>query len=56
MKANVGMNFLQSLDNEGVVLTPGEYIVMVDPVWNGCANTDKLYKKILIDIYSKDGI
>jgi len=42
------------LHNKDVVLTPGEYIVMIDPIWNSVASTDKLYKDVLVGIYSKD--
>jgi hypothetical protein len=42
------------LHNKDVVLTPGEYILMIDPIWNAVASTDKLYKKVLVDIYSKN--
>lgn len=43
VKANVGDDFLFSLDNEEVVLTPGEYIMMIDPIWNDVASSDRLY-------------
>jgi len=34
VKSKCGSDFLFSLDNRDVVLTPGDYIVMVDPIWN----------------------
>lgn len=52
VKADVGDDFLFYLENENVSLTPGEYIVMIDPIWNSKAKQDKLYKDIHIDIYS----
>jgi hypothetical protein len=39
-----------------VVLTPGEYIVMVDPIWNASASSDKLHKNVLVDVYCQDRI
>ena len=27
---------------------------MIDPIWNAVASTDKLYKKVLVDIHSKN--
>lgn len=52
VKADVGDDFLFYLENENVSLTAGEYIVMIDPIWNSKAKQDKLYKDIHIDIYS----
>lgn len=37
-------------------MTPGEYIVMVDPIWNDSASQDKLYKKILVDVCCRNRI
>jgi hypothetical protein len=56
VKANVGDDFLFSLHNEEVVLTPGEYTMMIDPIWNDVASSDRLYKEILVDIYSQEAI
>ena len=41
-----------SLTNNDLNLTPGEYVVMIDPIWNQTASNDRRYKEILIDIYS----
>ena len=56
IKATLGDEFLLSLNNENVVMTPGEYIVMVDPIWNDSASQDKLHKKILVDVCCRDRI
>ncbi len=41
-----------SLTNEDLNLTAGEYVIMIDPIWNASAKTDLEYKKIYIDIYA----
>ena len=38
VKAVFGSDFMFSLTNEELNLTPGNYVVMIDPVWNETAN------------------
>lgn len=52
IKGQFGNDFTYSLDNEGMFLNNGEYYLMIDPVWNNQAATNKDYKNIVIDIYS----
>jgi hypothetical protein len=52
VKADAGSDFLFYLDNENVTLNPGEYIVMIDPIWNECANKHAEFKNVHLDIYS----
>jgi hypothetical protein len=51
-KANFGSEFMFSLTNEDLNLTAGEYVIMIDPIWNASAKADLEYKKIYIDIYA----
>jgi hypothetical protein len=52
IKADAGQEFMFNLDNsKAPVLTPGDYMVMIDPVWNDCAIRNKQYQEIAIDIY-----
>ena len=37
VKANIGSAFQQSLANEEFTLSAGKYYLMVDPIWNVCA-------------------
>ena len=34
VKARFGSRFMFSLENKDLVLSPGEYILMIDPVWD----------------------
>ena len=47
-----GSSFLFSLHVEDVVLPPGDYIVMIDPIWNEKSERNPLNKQVLIDIYA----
>lgn len=38
-KANFGSEFMFSLTNEELNLTAGEYVIMIDPIWNASAET-----------------
>ena len=51
VKYDVGKDFLLSLKLEETQLAAGDYILMIDPIWNSKASQDKLYKDIHIDIY-----
>ena len=43
-----------TLENKDLVLSPGEYIIMIDPIWNKSARLSPSYKDILIDIYGPE--
>ena len=43
-----------TLENKDLVLPPGEYVFMVDPIWNKSARLSSSYKDILIDIYGPE--
>ena len=34
IKGRFGSGFMFTLDNDGLILPPDDYIVMVDPIWN----------------------
>jgi len=52
VKAKNGSEFQLALSNTGVRLSAGEYVLIIDPVWNKQASFEKAYKDVLIDIYS----
>ena len=52
VKARFGSRFMFSVENKDLILSPGEYILMVDPIWDKSAEFDSAYKDVLIDIYS----
>ena len=56
VEAAFGSDFMFSLTMEKVVLTPGEYVFMIDPIWNSSAQLDGRYRDVLIDIYAPDVI
>ena len=41
-----------SLLNQKIILKPGKYIIMVDPLWDDTTDNDESYKEVLIDIYA----
>lgn len=51
MKACCGQDFLYFLNNDEIILNPGEYFIMIDPIWNKAAEMDKAYKSLAIDVY-----
>ena len=51
-----GSGFAFSLLNDNIVLKPGKYIIMVDPLWNESVENDQLYKEVLIDIYCPESV
>ena len=51
-----GSDFNLSLLNENVTLMPGNYIVMIDPLWNDSAKLSRSYKEILVDIYAPSNV
>lgn len=41
-----------SLENKDVVSIPaGEYIVLIDPIWDETAKNDKAYFEINVDVF-----
>ena len=51
-----GQQFNFSLMNENVMLMPGKYIIMVDPLWNESAKLDPSYKEVMVDIYAPEAV
>ena len=49
-----GQQFNFSLMNDNVMLMPGKYIIMVDPLWNESAKLDRRYKEVMVDIYAPE--
>lgn len=35
-------------------MKPGNYVFMVDPIWNASANNDEKYRDVLVDIYAPE--
>lgn len=61
--AKYGSNFALSLMNvnngppsqaKNITLKPGNYIVMIDPLWHQSANYSASYKNIVMDIYGPE--
>ena len=52
MKTRHGKEFNLSLGNTGLVLKPGVYDIMIEPIWNSFAENNEAYKDVLIDLYS----
>ena len=55
-KASFGNEFTQTLDNKDLVLQAGEYVFMVDPIWNNSTKLSPSYREILIDIYGPESV
>ena len=57
VKANFGSCFMQSLLNDGMTLSPGNYCIMIDPIWHESTDNDpSLHKKVLLDVYAPEGL
>ena len=56
MKGRFGSDFNLSLTNDDITLMPGNYMVMIDPLWNDSANLSGKYKEILVDIYAAENV
>ena len=41
-----------SLLNQKIVLKPGNYIILVDPLWDDSTDNDESYKEVLVDVYA----
>lgn len=51
-----GSGFTFSLLTENIVLKPGKYILMIDPMWNESTANDQLYREVLIDVYCPEPV
>ena len=41
-----------SLENKDIAQIPaGDYIIMIDPIWDESVYNDKAYREIMIDIF-----
>ena len=40
-----------SLVNDHFALSPGKYIIMIDPLWDETTFNDEAYRDVLVDIY-----
>lgn len=38
------------------LMTPGNYIFMIDPIWDESVKLDDKYKDVLIDIYAPEEV
>jgi len=56
VKGIFGSDFNLSLTNDDITLMPGNYMVMIDPLWNDSANLSGKYKEILVDIYAAENV
>ena len=54
MKARFGSRFMFSLENKDLMLPAGDYVIMIDPIWDITAKNDKAYRDVLIDIYGPE--
>ena len=54
VKARFGSRFMFSLENTDLVLPPGAYVMMIDPIWDPTANNDGAYRDVLVDIYGPE--
>ena len=52
MKQKTCYDFNPSFGNIDLQLQPGDYDLMVDPLWNESADKHPEYKKVLVEIYS----
>jgi hypothetical protein len=48
--------FNNFLEVDDIDLEPGVYEVLVEPVWNPCAETDPCYKILCIDLFCKERV
>ena len=51
INACFGGRFMYSLMNEEVDLEAGNYVFMVDPIWDESANLSEDFKEVLVDVY-----
>ena len=48
---NYGSRFMFSLLNDNIMLNPGKYVIMIDPLWDETTFNDEAYRDVLVDIY-----
>lgn len=46
-----GNRFMFSLLNQKIMLQPGKYVIMIDPVWNSTVQNDDMYREVMVDVY-----
>ena len=51
VNGNYGSRFMFSLLNDNIMLSPGKYVIMIDPLWDETTFNDEAYRDVLIDIY-----
>ena len=52
IKGQFGQEFMLSLENKDIAQIPaGDYIIMIDPIWDESVFNDKSYREIMIDIF-----
>ena len=56
VNARFGSHFTFSLLNQNIILEPGKYIFMVDPLWNDSIENDEMYREVLVDIYGPETV
>ena len=54
VKARFGSKFMFSLDNKDLVLPAGDYVLMIDPIWDESVENESAYHDILLDIYGPE--
>jgi hypothetical protein len=54
--ARYGNRFTFSLNNDKLVLNPGKYIIMIDPVWNETVDNSDMYREVLVDVYAPETV
>ena len=42
--------------NNKIVLEPGKYIFMIDPLWNSTVDNNNEYRDVLIDVYAPEPV
>ena len=56
INARFGSRFMFSLLNQKIVLKPGKYVVLVDPLWDESTDNDEAYKEVLVDVYAPQSV
>lgn len=54
--ARYGNRFTFSLLNDNVILQPGKYVIMIDPIWNETTENDVMYREVLVDVYAPETV
>lgn len=56
VKGRFGSRFNFSLLNTKIILKPGKYVFMIDPVWNETADNNNSYRDVLVDVYAPESV